>query len=163
MAAVLMSRQAVRHPAAMTKEPHSLQQVLSSRHIGKVTSLLECARRADGAAAVIVASPRFIRENHVDILRAPVIISGGEASGPLFPPNVIDEEMFSCEEAVDRAYDSAQLGVEDIDFFGLYDCFPICLIRAIEAVRLAPKRKGGTWIENIYNLYVKYYSLSIVD
>jgi hypothetical protein len=33
-------------------------------------------------------------------------------------------------------YTKAQLGVGDIDFFGLYDCFPICLIRAIEAVHV---------------------------
>lgn len=35
----------------------------------------------------------------------------GEASGPLYPPPVIDEEMFSCEEAVRSAYDGANLGV----------------------------------------------------
>jgi acetyl-CoA acetyltransferase len=42
------------------------------------------------------------------------------------------------------------LTVKDIDFFGLYDCFPICLIRAIEAVGLTPKGKGGAYIENKY-------------
>jgi len=39
----------------------------------------------------------------------------------------------------------------DIDFFGLYDCFPICFIRAIEAVGLAPKYKGGQWVEQKFN------------
>ena len=84
-----------------------------------------------------------------------VVLGGGEASGPLFPPSVIDEDMFSCEEAARNAYEQAQLGPGDIgaalcipwplirvrgaDFFGLYDCFPICLIRAIEAVGLAKK------------------------
>ncbi len=78
-------------------------------------------------------------------------LHAGEASGPLYPPKVIDEEMFSCEEAVRAAYEMAQLGVSDIDFFGLYDCFPICFLRALEAVRLAPKGEGGKYIENIYN------------
>ena len=57
------------------------------------------------------------------------------SSGPLYPPNNsddINEDLFSCESACDFAYEEAQLGVDDIDFFGLYDCFPICLIRAIE-------------------------------
>ena len=31
---------------------------------------------------------------------------------------VIDEEIFSCEAAVERAYDTAQVGVKDVDFFG---------------------------------------------
>lgn len=90
---------------------------------------------------------------------------------------VIDEEMFSCEEAVNRAYDAAQIGVKDIDFFGksptalkrqiihqitgqmivlhhlgLYDCFPICFVRALEAVQLASRGEGGRWIEEIYNI-----------
>jgi hypothetical protein len=40
--------------------------------------------------------------------------------------------------------------VSDIDFFGLYDCFPICFIRAVEAVNLAPKGMGGKWVEEKY-------------
>lgn len=59
--------------------------------------------------------------------------------------------MFSCEEAVRIAYDSAQLGVKDIDFFGLYDCFPICFIRALEAVGIAGKGRAGEWIESMYH------------
>ena len=70
----------------------------------------------------------------------------------MYPPRVIDDEMFSCEHAVHTAYDMAQVSHQDIQFFGLYDCFPICLIRAIEAVGLASKGKGGEYIERMYNL-----------
>jgi acetyl-CoA acetyltransferase len=155
MVSVLMSRQAVRHPLALTKKPHTLERVLSSAPVGGATNLLECARRADGGAAIIVASSRFIREQgsshkSVDYEQAPVIISGGESSGPLYTPDIIDEEMFSCEEAVKIAYDQAQIGAADIDFFGLYDCFPICFLRAVEAVNLAPKYGAGSWVEKLY-------------
>lgn len=155
MTAVLMSYQACRHPLALTKKPLTLSQVLSSPSIAPCTSLLECARRADGGAAILVASSRFITRMGFDDRPAPIIVGGGEASGPLYPPDVITEDMFSCEEATQSAYDElsiylyiliflilyysytrAQLGVHDIDFFGLYDCFPICLIRAIEAVHV---------------------------
>jgi acetyl-CoA acetyltransferase len=156
MVSVLMSRQAVRHPLALTKKPHDLKKVMASPQIGTATNLLECARRADGGAALIVASTRFIREHASsyksnEYNNAPVIISGGESSGPLYPPDIIDEEMFSCEEAVRIAYDSAQLGVSDIDFFGIYDCFPICFLRAVEAIGLAPKYQAGKWVEDLYN------------
>ena len=60
--------------------------------------------------------------------------------------------MFSCEHAVHTAYDGAQVSHRDIQFFGLYDCFPICLIRAIEAVGLAGKHRGGEYIERMYAL-----------
>lgn len=136
MVSVLMSRQAVRHPLALTRRPLTLQEVLDSPRIAPVTNLLECARRADGGAAIIVASSRFLKKYGLEHRHAPVIVGGGEASGPLFPPRIVDEEMFSCEEAAKAAYETAQLGVRDIDFFGLYDCFPICFLRAVESVQV---------------------------
>ena len=57
---VLMSWQASQHPAAMTQRPHTLDEVLSARRIAPHLGLLECARRADGAGAAIVASSRFL-------------------------------------------------------------------------------------------------------
>lgn len=147
MVSVLMSRQALRHPHALTKNAHSLADILNSKPIGDVTNILECARRADGGAAIILASPKFMKHNGIALSKGPVVLGGGEASGPLYPPKVIDEEMFSCEEASRRAYESCQLSASDIDFFGLYDCFPICFVRALEAVRIAPKGHGGQWVE----------------
>jgi len=102
----------------------------------------------DGGGALILASSRFLekkatlnRGNHGkgDV----VILGGGEGSGPLFPPSIIDESMFSCEFAARNAYFESQLEQSDIDFFGLYDCFPICLLRAVEAVGIAEKGRGG--------------------
>lgn len=151
MVSVLMSRQAVKHPYALTKKPLSLQDVLTSKPIGDVTNLLECARRADGAAAILIASPKFVRDHPNLHNQGAVILGSGEASGPLYPPKIIDESMFSCEEAVRRAYDSAQVGYQDIDFFGLYDCFPICFLRAYEAV-FSQKHQGGNFIEKMYRL-----------
>ena len=44
-------------------------------------------------------------------------------------------------------YEEAQLTAADVDFFGLYDCFPICFLRAVEAAHLAPRGEGGRWVE----------------
>ena len=146
MCSVLMSRQAHRHPLALTRTPHTLEKVLASPAIAPHTNLLECARRADGGAALVVASKRFL-EQHGLSGRGVRVLGGGEGSGPLYPPPVIDEDMFSCEEACRTAYQASQLTVNDIDFFGLYDCYPICLIRAVEAVGICEKGDGGKWIE----------------
>lgn len=168
MVSVLMSRQAHRHPMALTRRPHAVDDVLGSRAIAPATRLLECARRADGGAALIVASSMFMDERlgHDQISsrtgRASpslgpaaagggvVVLGGGEASGPLFPPAVVDESMFSCEEAARSAFSEAQLLPSDIDWFGLYDCYPVCFLRAVEACGLAPKGGGGAWVEEMY-------------
>jgi acetyl-CoA acetyltransferase len=52
---------------------------------------------------------------------------------------------------MERAYASAgNLTANDIHFFGLYDCFPICLVRAIEACGLASPGEGGTYLQGQY-------------
>lgn len=159
MVSVLMSRQALRHPLAMTKRPLTLEEVLAAKPIGPMTGLLECARRADGGASLIVASSEYLKHRVAKGTNArlekrfhnsPMVLGGGEASGPLYPPPIIDDEMFSCEQAASSAFASAKLSTKDIDFFGLYDCFPICFIRAVEAVGLAPKFGGGKWVEDMY-------------
>lgn len=168
MVSVLMSRQASRHPLALTKTPHTLEGVLTSKPIAPATTLLECARRADGGAAIIVASSAFMdqhlghdstssRDGTANTALGPVaakggivVLGGGEASGPLFPPSHIDDSMFSCEHAAKSAFSEAQLLPSDIDWFGLYDCYPVCFIRAVEACGLAPKGQGGVWVEEMY-------------
>lgn len=168
MVSVLMSRQAARHPMAITRQPHTLLDVLSSRAIAPATNLLECARRADGGAALIVASSTFMdlrlghdRLSNKDGFAAArlgpaaasggvVVLGGGEASGPLFPPPTISEAMFSCEKAARSAFSESQLLPKDIDWFGLYDCYPICFLRAVEACGLAPKGRGGAWVEAMH-------------
>ena len=171
MVSVLMSRQALRHPLAITRNPVTLEQVLSAKPIGPMTGLLECARRADGGASLIVASSDYLQHRITKGCNArlerrfhnsPYVLSGGEASGPLFPPPIIDEEMFSCDHAATTAFNNAGLSTKDIDFFGLYDCFPICFIRAVEAVGLAPKFEGGKLYSHIPSPGFVIYSQSNV-
>mmetsp|Transcript_37002 Transcript_37002/g.78467 ORF Transcript_37002/g.78467 Transcript_37002/m.78467 type:complete len:415 (-) Transcript_37002:524-1768(-) len=157
MVPVLMSRQAIRHPKSLTREAHTLEDVLSSKPIAPSTTLLECARRADGGAAFIVASDSFVERLQRNIWASPlvkkggaVILGGGEASGPLFPPSVIDETMFSCEEAALQAYSEAQLMPCDINWFGLYDCYPVCFIRAVAACGLCKTGMAGPWVQKMY-------------
>ena len=153
MVSVLMSQQASRHPDALTRTPYSLSDALSSKPIASVTSLLECARRADGAAVILVASDEFIAK-HSSLFSNkkpfPAVIGGGETSSALLPPNDMTDGSFTCSAAADSAYKEAGLNVEDIDVFCLYDCFPICFIKALEAVRLASLHQGGAYVEGKY-------------
>jgi acetyl-CoA acetyltransferase len=130
----------------------SLDEVRHSPDVTPNISLLECARRADGAACLILASSRFLRRRGLYRKGIPVVIGSGESSGPLYPPEPMNETPFSCDEAMMYAYASAgNLTAEDIDFFGLYDCFPICLVRALEAAGICEKGKGGEYIEEQYH------------
>ena len=157
MVPVIESIHARIHPEALTETEYSLDDVRNSRVIAPNISLLECARRADGGSCIILASNHFLRERRQEKssnlksepIIYPVILGTGEASGPLYPPRneISSEHYFSCESAMMQAYEDSQLSPLDIDFFGLYDCFPICLIRAIESCGLATKGRGGQYIQ----------------
>eukprot|EP00980_Cylindrotheca_fusiformis_P016969 scaffold5159_cov112-Cylindrotheca_fusiformis.AAC.23 len=134
----------------------TLQEVQEAPSVTPNISLLECARRADGAACLILASNRFLKRKGLYPKNAVTVIGTGESSGPLFPPEEMNETPFSCEEAMVYAYEEAgNLTAEDIDFFGLYDCFPICLIRALEAAGLCTKGNAGEYIEDQYNSMIQ--------
>jgi len=59
MVASLMTLQAARHPLALQRRPRAVAEVLASKRVAAVTTSLECAKRVDGAAAVIVVSSEF--------------------------------------------------------------------------------------------------------
>eukprot|EP00960_Hanusia_phi_P045477 757269-Hanusia_phi.AAC.7 len=72
MVPVLMSAQAMYHPRAIQRLPYSLNDILTSAEIGPNLNLLECARKADGAAAILVSKNGKIK-----------VEGGAEASGPV--------------------------------------------------------------------------------
>jgi hypothetical protein len=57
-----MSVQGAKHPLSITKKPHSLEKILNARPVSKMIASLECARLADGAAVIIVASSTFLEQ-----------------------------------------------------------------------------------------------------
>lgn len=157
MVPVLMSAMAARHPDAMCRTRYTLSDVLAARKIAPVTNLPECARRADGAVAVVLAREGFYAGHAAAAKldgRRPYVLAVGEASGPLYPPAALEDvtpETFSCHRAMRLAYEAAGgLTAADIQFFGLYDCFPICFIRALEAAGLCGEGEGGQMVEAAY-------------
>ena len=79
-------------------------------------------------AACPLANPTYML-SLLPCTAAVSVVGGGEASGPLSPPDKLSEECFSAGEAAAAAYKAAGLGPQQIDYWGLYDCFPICFVR----------------------------------
>eukprot|EP01063_Lacrimia_lanifica_P022396 TRINITY_DN30001_c0_g1_i1.p1 TRINITY_DN30001_c0_g1~~TRINITY_DN30001_c0_g1_i1.p1 ORF type:complete len:425 (+),score=131.80 TRINITY_DN30001_c0_g1_i1:70-1275(+) len=156
MVPTLLSHFSAQHPDSMCKRPYQLEEVLNAPKVADVTTMWECARRADGAAAIILASERHMKRYFPGrkLSECPAYVSGGEASGPLYPPESeeINEDLFSCEKAARIAYKQGHLTYRDIDFWGLYDCFPICFIRALEAVKLCGRGEAGKYLEEKYTM-----------
>lgn len=162
MVAVLMSRQAAKNPESQVKIPVTFDKVLSSPHVGECTSIIECARRSDGAGAVIVVSSDFVKERssllHQQRRQAILIAGGAEAAQPFLSQKYLsgqdpnfDDYIFPTCYAVQEALKEARLGsIQEIQHFSIYDCFPIAFIKSVEDIGLATAGKGGTWVEELY-------------
>lgn len=151
MVPVLMSRQGIRHPDAMNKKVLTLNDILSSRQVAPVTNVLECARPIDGAGAIIMVPADRANDCRFSAIS---IDGGGEGAGPLFPLSNISDQMFSAGKVAKAVLKKAGISrINDIKFFGIYDCFPICFLKFIEDAGLCPKGVGGEWIEGIYYSY----------
>lgn len=74
--------------------------------------------------------------------RAITILGGALQSKMYHVPTDIDqinENFFCIKSAFNMAMKEAELkSVNEIDFFGIYDCFPIMVIKTIEDIGLAP-------------------------
>eukprot|EP00667_Euglena_gracilis_P023492 EG_transcript_26529 len=85
MCSVLMSAAAVRHPLGLAKRVLTLGEVLASPAAAPNTTALECARRTDGGAAVVLASSAFLERRGLTAASSVAVLGGGEGSGPLSP------------------------------------------------------------------------------
>jgi len=131
----------------------SLEELAASPPVTDLISLRECAWRADGAGCLLLVSEEFLSSSSrpPPSCKACEVTGGGEASGPLCPAeDVSEEQLGGTRRAMTKAYREAGLaGARDVDFFGLYDCFPICLLRAIEAAGLADD--AARYVEDQYD------------
>ncbi len=116
------------------------------RHVSEKNKLVapplkvsDCSTVADGAAAVIVAAPE-------------VALSFPKAVGfratqqvndflPMSRRDVID--FAGPKEAFARAYAEAGIGVDDLSFAEVHDCFTIAELLSYEAMGLAAPGQGG--------------------
>jgi len=129
------------NPNAQYKRKVTLDQVMNSSKIATPLKLLDCSPISDGAAVVILASERKIKQLGVE----PVWIRGsGQASDTLA---LHDRRFLHKTEAAiiagKRAYDSSGVKAKDIDFAEVHDCFTIAEIMAIEALGFCEFGEGG--------------------
>lgn len=143
LVSVIMSRHASLHPRALNRKKLTLKEVLISPAIGSVTNVLECARPASGGGALIVTSEERIKSSE----NTPIFLLGsGEAHyRKYFQPNF--DKPSCCKIAGELAFREAGVKVEDLDWAGIYDCFPVSVIRGLEDLGFCSPGEAGDYIK----------------
>jgi acetyl-CoA acetyltransferase len=129
------------NPRAQFREVLSVADVLAAPMIAEPLTRPMCSPIGDGAAAVVVVSPRKARELGV---RRPVKVAASALHSGW--DHGIDE-LGTVELCARDAYEEAAVGPEDLDVVECHDASAPAEISAYEALGLCPKGDGGKLID----------------
>ncbi len=97
--------------------------------IGDRLSISDCSQVTDGAAVVLLASEKLVKELGLDETDTPIVKGYGHRTAPMLFNSKITESADHeyilpwTRQAVLDAYRRSNLSVEDIDVFETHDCF----------------------------------------
>lgn len=138
--AVKAHRNAGANPKAHLRREISPSDVYEARLVADPLTLLDCCPVSDGAAAVIVASERYVARHGL----APAAwVRATALSAGTFDDNSTLDGFAATRTAAARAYEEAGIGPQDVDVAEVHDCFTIAEIFHVEDLGFADKGKGA--------------------
>lgn len=146
---------AVRNPYALFSEKLTLDQVMQAPHIFGPLTRLMCCPPTCGAAAVVVVSEKFARENSikntVEIAGMALATDSPDSFNSGSMINVVGAGM--TRKAANDAYAQAGIEIGDIDLVELHDCFSPNEIISYEALGLCPEGGAEKFVMDGDNTY----------
>jgi acetyl-CoA acetyltransferase len=145
--AVSQREWATRTPGAQKSERISMEDYLRAPIICEPLRSLDCCLITDGAAAVVVTSVERAR----DLPSKPVVIAGIAAgSNPWTLTEMFTQSPRFLDigpgEAGRRAFAQAGVGVGDVDFAEIYDCFTMSIVLQLESLGFCKRGEGPSFV-----------------
>jgi acetyl-CoA C-acetyltransferase len=132
---------AVHNPVAHLQKRITMEDVLGSMKVADPLKLYDACPFSDGAAAAILCDEKTAAE----LTDTPIYVDASERAGSIAALHD-REDLTSLPGAVaagQAALKRAKVGVDDIDFFEVHDCFTIAEIAATEDLGLFKRGTGG--------------------
>jgi acetyl-CoA acetyltransferase len=145
-------KHSVNNPYAQFQDSYTIEQIKEARMIHDPLTKLQCSPTSDGSGAAIVASERFVEEH--DLWDRAIEIAGQAMVTDLSSTFADDTDCIRIvgydmsREAARRAYEEAQVGIEDVDVIELHDCFSANELITYEALGLAEEGHGHELVDN---------------
>jgi acetyl-CoA acetyltransferase len=136
---------AARNPAAIYREPLSLEQYLSARMIAEPLCLYDCDVPCDGSTAIVLSAA----ETAADLRRAPVRIeaAGTALRGRAIRDQWADLTTMGLRDAAAMLWERTDLRPHDVDVAQLYDGFSFIALCWLEALGFCGRGEGGAFVE----------------
>lgn len=140
--ALACRKHATRNPRAISREPLTMEDYLTSRMIYDPLRLYDCCREADGAVALVITSVERAR----DLPNKPAhVIACAQCQPGTLEPSYT--EYLSKYVAPDL-FGQAGVTPADIDVAEIYDHFTPMVLCAIEDYGFCAKGEGGPFVED---------------
>ncbi len=136
---------AARNPAAIYRDPMSLDDYLSARMISTPLCLYDCDVPCDGAVAVIVSR----RDATGGLPRSPITVEAfgaGLAERHTWDQR-IDLTTMAAHDAAATMWAQTGLTPDDVDLMELYDGFSYLTLQWIEALGFCGHGEAGRYVE----------------
>ena len=142
-------RNAMANPLAQMPWDCTFQDILDRPDkknpvVAEPLRLFDCSLVSDGAAALVLASEKKAKE----LKQNSVELSALVHTTDYLPMKKRSNSAFVAgKKAIQKAYELANMTVEDLDFAEVHDCFTIAEVLAYEAMGLVPEGQGRRAIE----------------
>lgn len=124
------------------------EQYEESRMLVKPFRLFDICLETDGAAAVLVTSKKIANDlkDH-----KPVYIAGGAEGHADVPDDLTSRKDvldMGITKAAPRAFEMAGIGIHEIDFAEIYDCFTFIVLRQLEEIGFCERGEASEFVKN---------------
>ena len=140
--AVAQRENARQNPQALLREPMNLEDYLNSRMISDPIRLFDCVMPCSGAECVVLASEERARSISDKLV---YLVTDAERVNYQVGNMLPDKTTFGIKVVAEKLF--AEVRREQIDFFELYDDYPIAVLIQIEDLGYCKKGEGGKFVE----------------
>ncbi|WP_306362104.1 Nonspecific lipid-transfer protein [Nocardia sp. CC227C] len=149
--AVKNHEHSTRNPLAQFQNAYTLDEVLTDKPVHGPLTRSQCSPMSDGAAAAVVVSEDFVRAHGlegqaVEILAQELATDGSSAFAAGSMIDVVGSGM--TRRAAQRVFETAGIGIADVDVIELHDCFSINELITYEALGLCGEGESGALVES---------------
>ncbi|MDA8197477.1 MAG: thiolase family protein [Actinomycetota bacterium] len=138
---------ALTNERALFRDPIKIDDVTSSRIVSSPLHLLECVATASGASSLLVTDVANADEIATGV---PISIEGfgyHQSGFTLANAQLLRNGLVSgIALAGKNALEMAKVSIGEVDIFGIYDCYPIAVMIALEDLGVVPKGEVGPWV-----------------
>jgi acetyl-CoA acetyltransferase len=142
---VAARKHAARNPAALFREPLTVEDVLESRMISSPSRLLDCCPITDGAAAVVLSAvdaPAPEGRKSVRITSGPELFTYQSIT---LNPDVLE---LNCGPVANDVFRRAGIDRNDVDVIHLYDNFSVHPVLQLESMGFCAKGEGASFVSS---------------